>query len=264
MAKEITTTKKNEMANAFFDDVAGTGFENTDNSDLVLSRIGILQDLSPQIKKQNEKYLPEAETGDFADLTLNKIVSKQGSNGFRFLPIIRTKTAIEWRPRTSGGGIESRTDITPTRQFSAIAAEMKAVKTEGKSEWLLPSGNELIETWQFFGFSINDDLAPCFIPIKKGGLAAGRLWYDAMRKLKTPSGKQATMFYSTWDMDSVIKTTPGGDYWNFVIKQGPLLQELDNWEEIAGMAVEFQKTYASGNFVADIEEDTVDADEQSM
>jgi hypothetical protein len=73
------------------------GFEDEEEGDVIIPRIKVIQDLSPERK---EKI---ADSGDLLNsLTHEKIEGK------RFIPVYKYANNIEWLPRADGGGIRCR------------------------------------------------------------------------------------------------------------------------------------------------------------
>ncbi len=78
---------------------AGKGFEAADKSAYALPRLNLLQQLSPQVQKQNAKYVPGAEPGMFFNPVTNELFTElYVVNGYY------KRTFIEWRRREDSGG----------------------------------------------------------------------------------------------------------------------------------------------------------------
>lgn len=250
---EVTIKETNALATASaFDDFSGDGFGHTSASDFIIPRVGIVGSLSPQLKKNKAEYIEGAEEGDLVDVAMSKILAKGFKDEtFPFLPVVRVKEAITWKPRTAGGGIVKR-DIL-NEEFEAYAAREGAVQNE-KFEFKLSNGNEIINTNQFYGINLIDG-TPCFIPMKKSNLKIARKWMTKMRSIKLPNGKGAPMFYRTWNIGSFLDSGNGNEWPNFTVNDGPLLQEVDGWQDIFTAATELLKIIDSGDFRADVDND---------
>jgi hypothetical protein len=111
MAKNTTKqevaapAKKQENAVAAYSDVfaahAGDGLENVTASDLIIPRLAILQDLSPQVKKTKPEYIEGAQVGDICDVGTSELFEPP----LIFLPVHYVKQWLEWAPRASGKGL---------------------------------------------------------------------------------------------------------------------------------------------------------------
>ena len=73
------------------------GFENENEGDLLIPRVKLVQDLSPERK---EKI---ADTGDLVDS-----LSKELLNGAVFIPVYKYNNNIKWKDRADGGGMMCR------------------------------------------------------------------------------------------------------------------------------------------------------------
>ncbi|MGL4675261.1 MAG: hypothetical protein ACRCXK_10405, partial [Wohlfahrtiimonas sp.] len=231
MKTEVSNVKNNAVAiSGAFDDYAGDGYGTTTKSDFIIPRISVLNALSVELKKNDAKYIEGSEAGDLVDTGFGKILSKAGKS-FTFLPVMRHKEVIEWKPRTAGGGIVSRKPLEV--EMDDYATKIGA-KLNEKYEYKLPNGNEVIETWQFYGLILDSygDVQPAFLPMKKSNLKVARKWFSTMKKTKLPSGKDAPMFYSTWQIGSFEDSGNGNEWWNFTVNKGSLLMEIEDAESV--------------------------------
>ena len=263
MTKNAVAVKNETLPadTSLFDDFAGEGFGKTTASDFVIPRIGIIGDLSPQLKKNKAEYIEGVQVGDLVDIAMGEILARGfDDETFTFLPVVRVKEAIEWKPRTAGGGIVSR-HILDGEDFAAYASS-KGASLNDKNEWKLPNGNEIIETHQYYGINLKSG-RPSFIPMKKSNLKIARKWFTQMRDLKLPSGKGAPMFYRTYEIGSFLDSGNGNDWPNFTVTGGKLLTEVDGWQDIALAASELLKIIQEGNYRADIENEAADVENEA-
>ncbi len=102
MAKAIASKAPTEVA-LFSDapqvDGVGRGSEGVSTSDLVIPRIEIIQDLSPQRRKTEPEYIPGAEEG-----MMFNTVTKELYPDLIFVPVLFRKEFIIWKNRKKGGG----------------------------------------------------------------------------------------------------------------------------------------------------------------
>src|ERR1044071_3181097 len=103
---KVSTSKMNVPAKAgskslavagAFESMAGHVTENVTNKDLLISRMTIIQALSPQKKKSDAAYIKEAEEGDFCDVDTNELFKGE----FIFLPVFYAMIYLEWAPRST-------------------------------------------------------------------------------------------------------------------------------------------------------------------
>lgn len=73
------------------------GYEDEDQSDIIIPRVKMIQSLSPERKDKT------ADEGDIINsLTLEKL------NGSNFIPIFKFSNNIDWIPRDEGGGFKCK------------------------------------------------------------------------------------------------------------------------------------------------------------
>jgi len=91
MTKAVTKAQAKSLpatiSDQDFEDFAGSGLEGVGADDLLVPRLGVLQALSPQLKKTKSEYIPEAEEGDIADLGTGDLYK----DGLWFLPVFYRK-----------------------------------------------------------------------------------------------------------------------------------------------------------------------------
>lgn len=229
------------------------GFGDTNSSDFVIPRIGLIGDLSPQIKKGNAKYIHGAEVGDIIDAALGEVLAK-GYEGesVLFLPVKRIKEVITWKPRGQGGGIVNREPLVV--RMDEYATKHGAVLND-KNEWRLPNGNEMIETWQLYGLDLSRQGMPCFIPFKKSNLKVIKPWFTKRKNTKNPkSGQTLPLLFRTILLGSFKDSGNGNEWSNWTIAEGVSLPEIDGWRDIKTGAEGFLEILDSGAYTADVDE----------
>ena len=259
---EVVAAKTNAVANVGeFDDFAGQGYGHQAATDYVIPRIAVLGDLSPQVKENKEEYISGAKIGDLVDTAMGEILAKRGE-AFSFLPVIRVKEVIEWKPRTQGGGIVNREVLEDTMENYANA---HGLKQNEKFEYLNSKGNELIETHQWYGIILNGDYRWAFLPLKKSNLKVGRKWFTKATSVKLPSGQQAPLFYKTYQVGSFLDSGNGNEWYNFKIGDGALLPEFtEDWKPIFESAKKLLEAVKSGQAKGDVREDVNSDDGEVM
>jgi len=90
------------------------GSEDVGIDDITLPRIEVLQALSPQIKRNDPKYIQGAEQG----MIFNTVSGELYGTEITFVPIVFRKEWIIWQNRDAGGGFVS---THPTEQEAATA-----------------------------------------------------------------------------------------------------------------------------------------------
>lgn len=91
----------------------GRGNEGVGINELTIPRIEIIQDLSPQRKKSEAKYIPGAEEG----MAFNSVSSELYGSALIIIPVFFQKEWVIWKDRKKGGGFAG-----------AFASELEAEK----------------------------------------------------------------------------------------------------------------------------------------
>lgn len=101
---------------SYLDPESRRGSEDVGMDDITLPRIEVLQALSPQIKRNDPKYIPGAEQG----MIFNTVSGELYGEAIVFIPIVFRKEYIVWQKRTAGGGFVS---THPTEEEANAAWE---------------------------------------------------------------------------------------------------------------------------------------------
>lgn len=260
MSKAVAKAQSTAVANAeAFEAYAGVGTDFGAN-DVTIPRIGVLNALSEELKKNSAKHIDGAAPGDLVDSGLGEILAKQGEK-FAFVPVARVREVIVWKPRQRGGGIVSRDPLVGTMEDWTANNGFKL--SSEKYEYKDDEGNEAIETWQYYGLVVNNaDVYPAFLPMKKSNIKIAKGWNMKMSKIKLPSGSTAPMFYSSWLIGSFLDSGNNNEWWNFSVEKGPNVFELDNASEIFEASVSLREIIEAGNFNAELEPEGVDTDDR--
>lgn len=100
---------------------AGEGNENVTRNDMVLPRIGIIQALSPQIKRNDPAYIPGAEQGDI----FNTLTGDLYKGGVLMVNTYFVAEVAVFKKRTAGGGFRGT--------FPNMAAALEFIKVHPES-----------------------------------------------------------------------------------------------------------------------------------
>lgn len=122
---------------------AGKGRDEM-KSEIRLPFINLLQDLSPQVKKSNEKYIDGAEVGMFHNNVTDDVMSD-----FSFIVVKDVKSYVEWVPKERGGGLVAD---HPNRPAGLQPHPLK------KSAMVNAEGNEIVETVVLYGVLSNESV----------------------------------------------------------------------------------------------------------
>ena len=192
----------------------GFGLEETKPEDLLIPRLKIVQAQSPETKRTNSSYMEGAKEGDLIDSQMGINYGDQ----VEFLPVLFRKEWIEWAPRDTQKG------IVRTHDNPEILAQCK--QSAEVSGWYLPNGNQIVETYVFYGFILTDkyELNESFISMYGMQLKKARKWISISNGLRAQDSKgnsfRPPMFYQSYLLGSQPESNNRGDWCGWVIAPG--------------------------------------------
>ena len=230
-----------------FDRVAGDGLENVTAKDLIVPRLTILQGLSPQIQPKKPEYIKGAKVGDICDVGMNEVFEQP----LMFLPVLFVKQYLEWAPRQSGKGLVHVHDDKDI---------LDQCERNDFGQFVLPNGNYISETAQFFGLNLSADNRRSFLPMTSTQLKKSRSWLSVAtaEKVKRSDGTMFTppLYYRTYAISTVEESNSKGDWIGYKIERGPTIEEYagpDDWTEVVKEAQEFKASIQRGELRGEVE-----------
>jgi hypothetical protein len=184
-----------------------------DSSQLIIPRINILQDLSPQVKKSNAAHVEGAEPGQFFNNvagTLDRMIT--------FVPASFHVRYIAWKPRKQGGGLVDQNltleEVEQNFEADGIGRWIGQM-SPGRGE---PAVNvEVIESPEWVGMAMSENWGWMPVAISFPGTKA-----KSARKMNTAiemtevEGANGPFtppaFYHTFELSSVLEQS-GDDSW---------------------------------------------------
>ncbi len=258
MAKEVAKTSASNLpaiSGDGFEEFAGAGLENVGSSDILIPRLAILQSLSPQLNKKKAEYIDGSEIGSIVDVGTGEIFPE----GVVFLPVLYRKEYLEWAPRASGQG------LVKVHDSADILAQ---APRNDRNQNVLPNGNYVAETAQWFGLNLTADRRKCFIPMASTQLKKSRKWMTlaTSERLKRPDGSEfaAPLFYRSYKLTTGMESNSQGEWASWAISRHLTLPELGDalgvdWRSVKEEAVEFAKALSAGTVKADNADDPSEA-----
>jgi hypothetical protein len=197
MAKAKQEMTKNENLPAYIrQGGVARGSEEVSHSDIQLPRVDILQDLSPQVKKTNEKYIPGAEVG----MLFNTLTKDLYPEGVDVVPVYFYKQWLVWKDQDSGGGLQGVFDT----------------EAEGKlKEMEDPKNFECVETPTNVVLLLDQDgdfIMEATIPLAKSKMKISRQFNSMIRLTGGDRFSRVYHFRSTPD-----KNQAGKEYLNYKV-----------------------------------------------
>ena len=240
MAEEKTNIAKQEnTAIATFDDdllSGGTGLEETTTEDFAIPFIRILQQMSPQLNKQDGRYNQDAQAGMLVNTVTNEVYD--GEKGITVVPCAYVKKYIEWIPREKGGGL-----VNANHDISILKS---CKKDEETRRLYTPDDTEIVETAQFFVLVLEPEPQQAVVAFTSTQLGASRKWLTMLRmaRVQTKSGQSvsAPMFANTYTLGTLAQSNDKGSWYGFTVNQVGAVDV-----ETAHIAKEFMSVARSGD-----------------
>ena len=135
----LMTDKTPDLAG--YDDDLGQGMEEARPEHFSIPRLVILHKQSPQCDTDNGAFVPGAKQG-----SMFNTVTKAIYDEVILIPCFFRQTWIEWIPRTKGGGFVHQHMSHP-----------RDANTQVGGPEMMPSGNELVDTYNFFCMMMRED-----------------------------------------------------------------------------------------------------------
>jgi hypothetical protein len=249
VAKATASTAVASVPTDDFAEFAGAGMENVTANDLLVPRLSIIQALSPQLQRKKPEYIEGAEIGDIVDVGTGELFK----DGIMFLPVYYRKDYLEWAPRSSGQGLVN---------IHTDPSILDHCERNERNQPVLPNGNYVAETAQFFGMNLTADGRKSFIPMASTQLKKARKWLTLAtgEKLKRADGStfMAPIFYRTYLLSTAEESNNEGSWSGWKIDRGPALPELGaepysmDWKAIKEDAVAFRESLIKGESRADV------------
>ncbi len=198
--KEVAK-KKQSAATVYDYGGSGTGFEDTKSDDYAVPFITLLQTNSPQVDENDSRYVKGAKPGMIFNTgtnALNKVV--------RFIPCCPQHNFVEWIPRDQGGGMVGRWDPEDKKVRDILSSQ-----PFGK--YVTDDGNDLVETYYFWGLLVMDDgaIEHALISFKATQIKKYKQWLTRARSLKVP------LFAVRWMLTSIQEQNAKGKYFGWVV-----------------------------------------------
>lgn len=255
------------------------GFEK---GDVAIPFFRVLQSNSPQVKRQNAKYITDAEQGMFFNTATNRTWS--GDDGVFVIPVHFTRQATLWLPRgeggTAGGGFVAELpvpdaeellkrctkspknkDLTPKMQLGSLTAPAELELVIAALYYLIIFNPEAPDEYETVAF-----------PLVSTQMKKARGWNAVIKnsRLPNPSGVgtyRPAMFGFSYKFTTVPESNVHGEWMGVKIQQDkPLIKYVDGkvQEMFSGagslylVARDFAELVKSGKASAKPEQEIVD------
>jgi hypothetical protein len=223
---------------------AGEGLEHVTAADVLIPRISILQALSPQVQKGGPAYIAGAGVGDMADVSTGELINPP----LIFIPVRYSMQWLEWAPRSVGG-------LVAIHDTPAI---LQQCEKDSRNRYVLPSGNYIAQTANFYGLNLSLGCRRSFISMSSTQLKKARRWLSlaTFERLEAPDGRTFTppLYYRTYMLTTVQESNAQGQWMGWKIERGEPITALPSYKTLLAECRDFARVLAQGSVKADLAE----------
>ena len=241
MSKEVAKKKATDVVMyEGFEELAGAGFSEVGTEDLAIPFLRVLAQLSPQVNKREGAYVEGAEAGMIYNTVLNDVYD--GEKGIQVVACHYNRRMVEWKKREEGGGYVD--SFMPDDPYCSTATR------DERGQDVLPNGNILTNTAQFFVLLLHPELGPqrALIAMSSTQLKKSRKWLSQMQAL-TAKGKNGIyvlpMMSQVYTLTTVAESNDKGSWFGWEVVRDRQL-DLNTENDLFDMAVAFAQSVKAG------------------
>jgi hypothetical protein len=240
----LATSEENQALSTSFADVAADGEQyetHFNRDDYAIPFLAVLQSNSPQVQEGGPEFIEGARPGMFLNTSNKQTLGKE----LILAPVDYKKVFVEWVTREAGGG------FVAIHTYSAGKALLASCTKDDKGRMILPSGNQLQETAQYFVLALVDDTpVPMMFSLVSTQLKKSRQWVTMIDAIKVErNGKKIKppMFYMTYKVVTVFESNEKGNWQGVSISPYKTVEELGTaGEELYNAAKQLRQSVESG------------------
>lgn len=239
-SKAVTKHSDKDLVQMMQED-AGDGFQQTRATDYAIPFLGIIQSLSPQRLKNDEKYIQGAEEGNLFNSVSNELFESA-----EIVPVAFKLVYLEWKDK-QGGFVGVHERDSPV---------VLGITPDEKGKRWTKSGTYLEETAQYYVLILNQDTGAydqAIISMKGTQLKKSRRWNSLMQKLKIagPNGPITPPMYGhSYIASATSESNDQGSWYGWVIEPGEPVTD----SELYVTARSFSKSVNTGQVKVNYEQ----------
>jgi len=216
---------------------AGAGTENLDESSS-MPLLNILQALSPELKKSNDKFIEGASAGDIIHKGRGEILEQP----LKVIPVSVKTMYAEWIPKDMGGGLVGMhgPEIVQSPLYEQ-GRKGKPTGTKTYDEWL--GENELRYTaYWLLKVLVGKEWVDAIIAMSSTQLKVHRKLQQVIKKFRYDKlDVVPPMFARSWTLAAVEETNKSNqDYFNFQFTE-PTVLDFKKDEVLLGLCGDLYK-----------------------
>jgi len=221
----------------------GSGFEEATSDCYAIPFVYILQSGSPQCKKSDGAYNPDAEEGMFFNSVSGELYD--GDEGIEVVPVLFQQRFIAWGLREKGGGFKG--EYLPS---DPIVQKTHKDPDPTKNRDIMDDfpDQQLVDTRVHYCLlKVGESYQPVVMTFSSTQVKESKQWMSRMQNIKmtNPStGMQgpAPMASRIWNLGTNARSNDQGSWFGFKI--GECREHLD--PSLYAQAVEFRKAIVGG------------------
>ena len=178
MNKETQIAKRENagpLATNVFEADANAGSQNITQDDLALPFLKVLGQLSPEVNKQNAKFINGAEPGMIVNSVTKELYD--GKKGIDVIPVHYERQYVEWQDRGQTGN-------APVAIHKADSDILSTTTRDKSWKDRLPNGNYLENTANHFVILMSTTPSTALISMKATQLKISKKWNTMMMSIK--------------------------------------------------------------------------------
>jgi hypothetical protein len=201
--KKNTVAKRNKKSEVVDMSIfeGETGLENVTSNDCKLPILSILQDLSPQVKKNKPEYIEGAEIGNICNATIGDVFEE-----VHFLPCAYKMNILEWLPNR--GGL-----VQMHGSDRSILSKCEPNPETGKPT--LPNGNIVMEHAEWYILNLTANGRQEFMSLTWSQMNPSKKLMTAIRseriQLESGDNIQAPLWFRTYKATAAERVSAKGD-----------------------------------------------------
>jgi len=228
------------LATTMFEADANAGSQNMTQDDLALPFLKVLGQLSPEVNKQNAKFINGAEPGMIVNTVTKELYD--GAKGINVIPVHYERQYVEWQDRGQTGN-------APVAIHKADSDIISTTTRDKSWKDRLPNGNYLENTANHFVILLGKTPSTALISMKATQLKVSRKWNSLMMGLKL-QGKNGLFTPPTYShiykLKTVQQSNDKGTWFGWDVSQvGPVKDKA-----VYDIAKQFAARVSKGEVVA--------------
>lgn len=237
MTTEVQTKQENAVAEYKVDlEADAQEFEQQHTADEIsLPFFRIVQALSPQKKRSDPRYNPDAKEGMFVNSASGQLYD--GVEGVHLVRVFSKHSFIEWVSINDGGGFVAEYDVAEGASIKTERDDQTGKDIIRQGSRLGTPGNQLVETYTYYCFLLDvtaQTFTPVLVTMASTAYKNAKKWNYAVQERKVNSkGKllRPPQFWGVFKFTTMLESNDKNEWFNYTITQAFELLSLGTFGE---------------------------------